>query len=191
MRIVLSLAFCPNCLKPIVSLQQQRLSTPGMVVNEGSPVTIWPLSMGRPAAPNDVPDHMRSDYDEASIVLPFSAKASAALSRRCLQSVLAEAGQTQSKDLDKQIVEVLSKLPSFIAKNLDAVRNIGNFAAHPQKSINTGAILDVEPGEAEWNLDVLDALFDFYYVRPKQEEMKRAALDAKLKEAGKGPLKQP
>lgn len=40
-------------------------------------------------------------------------------------------------------------------RELDAVRNIGNFAAHTQKSTVTGAILDVVPGEAEWNLDVL------------------------------------
>ena len=49
---------------------------------------------------------------------------------------------------------------------LDAVRNIGNFAAHPIKSLGSGEIMDVEPGEAEWSLDVLKELFGFYFVRP-------------------------
>jgi hypothetical protein len=47
----------------------------------------------------------------------------------------------------------------------------------------------VEPGEAEWNLDVLEALFDFYFVQPELLKKKRAALDAKLAEAGKPKMK--
>jgi hypothetical protein len=66
---------------------------------------------------------------------------------------------------------------------------IGNFAAHPLKSTNTGAIVEVERGEAEWLLDVLESLFDFYFVRPAQLAAKRAALDQKLGEAGKPPMK--
>ena len=53
------------------------------------------------------------------------------------------------------------KLPSHLTGSLDAVRNIGNVAAHPTKSEASGEIIDVEPGEAEWNLDVLESLFDF------------------------------
>jgi len=82
-------------------------------------------------------------------------------------------------------------LPTYISDNLDAIRNIGNFAAHEQKSKSTGTIMDIEVGEAEWNLDVLDSLFDFYYVRPKIEEEKRNKLEQKLSEAGKPPLKKP
>jgi hypothetical protein len=65
----------------------------------------------------------------------------------------------------------------------------GNFAAHPMKSQQSGAVLDVEPGEAEWNLDVLEQLFDFFYVQPAILAAKRAALNKKLEEAGKPPMK--
>ena len=47
----------------------------------------------------------------------------------------------------------------------------------------------VEPGEAEWNLDVLEALFDFYYVQPAKHKKKKAALNKKLADAGKPPMK--
>jgi hypothetical protein len=40
-------------------------------------------------------------------------------------------------------------LPSDLADDVDAIRNYGNFAAHPEKDTNTGEIIDVEPGEAE------------------------------------------
>ena len=151
--------------------------------------TIWPVTTGRNPVPSEVPSHIAQDYNEAALVLSISPKASAALSRRCLQAVLREAGQTKSRDLADQIQETLPHLPSRIAENLDAVRVIGNFAAHPTKSQSTGTILDVEVGEAEWNLDVLDSLFDHYYVRPEVERKKREALNEKLTQAGKPPLK--
>jgi hypothetical protein len=46
----------------------------------------------------------------------------------------------------------------------------------------------VEPGEAEWNLDVLESLFDFYFVQPALHAKRKAALNPKLKEAGKPEL---
>lgn len=48
----------------------------------------------------------------------------------------------------------------------------------PSKS--TGDIVDVEPGEAEWTLDVLEGLFDFFFVQPAKTVARKAALDAKL-----------
>ena len=49
--------------------------------------------------------------------------------------------------------------------------------------------MPVEPGEAEWTLDVLDGLFDFYYVQPAVLAARKAALNAKLASAGKPPTK--
>ncbi|GAH58046.1 unnamed protein product, partial [marine sediment metagenome] len=76
-----------------------------------------------------------------------------------------------------------------IAEQVDAIRNVGNFSAHPIKSKVTGSIVKVDPGEAEWNLDVLDELFDFYYVQPERIKKKRAALNQKLRQPGKPLLK--
>ena len=56
------------------------------------------------------------------------------------------------------------------------------------KSTNTGAIVDVETGEAEWNLDVVDLLFDFYFVQPAISAKRKQELNKKLKEAGKPEL---
>lgn len=56
-----------------------------------------------------------------------------------------------------------------------AIRMIGNFAAHPMTSTNTGEVVDVEPGEAEFLLSVLEELLDYYFVRPAR----RHAINAK------------
>jgi len=137
--------------------------------------------------PAEVPDPYKQDFIEACAVLSLSPKASAALSRRDLQAILRDKAGVKQKDLFDQIEEVIAsgKLPSHIADGLHAVRNIGNFAAHEIKSKITGAIVEVEPGEAEWNLDVLESLFDFYFVEPTKAAKRKAELNKKLKEAGK------
>lgn len=156
-----------------------------------SQVPIRPRVTSRSPCPPEVPLHICEDYSEACKVLPDSPKASAALSRRCLQNLLRDAAKVKPGNLADEIQEAINskQLPSHIVHVIDAVRQIGNFAAHPMKSNNTGEILPVEPQEAEWNLDVLESLFDFYYVQPAIISRKKAALNAKLSEAGKSPMK--
>lgn len=139
-----------------------------------------------------MPAEFTADYKEACLVLADSPKASAALSRRCLQHLLREKAKVKPSDLANEIQEVLDShvLPSDVANDLDAVRNIGNFSAHPIKSTHTGEIVNVAPGEAEWTLNVLEELFDFYFVRPARSAAKRAALNTKLADAGKPPMKK-
>ncbi len=114
------------------------------------------------------------------------------LSRRCHEYLLRERKVSAEDSLDRAIDDALAThLPSDIGENLDTVWNIGNFAAHPQKSVNSEETLDLEPGEAEWSLDVLESLFDYNYIQPAKSAKKREALDKKLAEAGKKPMKKP
>jgi len=175
---------CPACHKVVVSLK--KYDNAGKFLAEN---VVYPMNVAR-LVPTEVPSHIGNDFAEASSVLPISEKASAALSRRCLQNVLTENGFTK-RDLNDQIDDAVTTLPTRIAENLDAIRTIGNFAAHPMKHQSSGLIAEVEPEEAEWNLDVLEELFDFYYVQPKKAEEKRKKLEEKLKDLGKPPLKKP
>jgi hypothetical protein len=131
-------------------------------------IMVWPKGVSRAPIPPEVPSEIAEDYKEACLVLGDSPKASAALSRRCLQNLLRGAARVKPGDLSVEIQQVLDsgKLPTQIAENIDAIRQIGNFASHPNKSRTTGEVLPVEPHEAEWNLDVLESLFDFYFVQP-------------------------
>ena len=107
-----------------------------------------------------------------------------------MQLVLRDEAKVKAQDLSKEIQELLDRgtLPLHIAESLDAVRNIGNFAAHAIKSKSTGEIVPVESGEAEWNLDVLELLFDFYFVAPARTKARKDALNKKLSDAGKPSL---
>jgi Domain of unknown function (DUF4145) len=138
----------------------------------------------------DVPIHLKQDFEEAWMVLPFSPKASAALSRRCLQHVLVEHQGAQGRDLQKQIDDFIATKhpPAYISDQLHAVRQIGNYAAHPQKDTATGEILPVARGEAEWNLEVLESLFDFIFVQPAIAEKRKNEFNKKLEAASKPKL---
>lgn len=178
---------CPQCNQPIVFLEATTLTSNNYPLVTTKRFMAYPRDASARPVPADVSDPYRRDFDEAVAVLPLSAKASAALSRRNMQAILRDLAGTKSKDLHDQIEEVIStgKLPSHIAEGLHAVRNIGNFAAHPMKSKSTGEIVDVEPQEAEWNLDVLESLFDFYFVQPAINARRKAEINKKLTELGK------
>jgi len=183
---------CPECRKPIVFLEASKVLESGGDTTVSIPrFMAYPQNVSPRPLPAEVPDPYRRDFEEAVAVLPFSPKASAALSRRNLQAVMRDKAGVKKGDLRDEIQEVLDSgaVPSFIAKDLDAVRNIGNFAAHPSKRASTGEIVDVEPGEAEWSLNVLESMFDFYFVQPALAEKRRAALNATLGDLKKPPLR--
>lgn len=180
---------CPACRQAIIQLTSSAFIQ-GRGVATFPPILAFPRAASRPAAAAEVPSDLAEDFNEACSVVALSPKSAAALARRCLQSLLQKQGYTQ-RDLVQQIQAVLAAkmLPAWLADNVDSVRNIGNFAAHPLKDTNTGAILPVEEHEADWNLDVLEGLFDHYYVQPAKDKARRDALNAKLQAAGKPPLK--
>lgn len=178
---------CPNknCRKIIIELGKLKKwyeDSPNLFGSYDW-VLVRPKGISRIPLPSEVPPEFANDYKEACLTIADSAKASAALSRRCLQNLLREKAGTTKKNLADQIQEVIDskQLPSYLSEALDAVRNIGNFAAHPIKSKSTGEIVGVEPGEAEWNLDILERLFDFYFVQPEILRRKKRNLIKNLK----------
>src|SRR5208283_877346 len=195
---IIKLRKCPECKKLSLTWEKwgYNLTTAGPVPYFASSILIYPVVRNtlRSKCPPEVPDRFASEYREACDCLDLanSPKASAALSRRCLQSLLREVAKVKHQDLSKEIDEIIKRneLPSDLADLVDAIRGIGNFAAHPIKSEHTNEIIPVEPGEAELSLNILEGLFDFYFVRPASLAKKMAEIDKKLAESGKPPLKK-
>jgi Domain of unknown function (DUF4145) len=178
-------AVCPGCHEPTIVILN-----PSQFFSR----QVYPLGANRGPVPQEVPEDIAADYIEACNVLPISAKASAALSRRCLQNILNQAGY-KDRDLAKQIdlllkePDPLKALPLKTRQTVDAIRNFGNFSAHPLTDKTTLQIIDVEPHEAEWCLETIEELFDHFYVGPAIAKAKKDLLDAKLVAAGKPPSK--
>ena len=182
---------CPSCVRANFWLAISEVSTISLgeqsFRSERDIGLVWPRTSNRSPVPPQVPSEFAEDYQESCLVLADSPKASSALSRRCLQQILREKAGVKLGNLYSEIQEVLNSnsLPSDIAESIDLIRNIGNFAAHPTKSESSGEIVPVEHGEAEWCLDVIEMLYDFYFVRPDINKKKREAINQKLAGAGK------
>jgi len=173
---------CPACQREVIKLVNAATE---------QEMIVRPKVASRATLSPHVPSVYADDYREACLVLADSPKARAALSRRCLQNMIHNHFGIKKASLSAEIDELLSSagLPSYIAEAIDGIRNLGNFSAHPLKDSNTGAIVEVEPGEAEWCLDVLESVFDFCFIQPEVLKQKRTALDQKLADAGKPPMK--
>jgi hypothetical protein len=186
---------CPACKNVTIDLIMVSLSKgPSGVVTTGvlQRLRVYPTNIFRKPTPIEIPADIREDYEEACKVSPLSPKASAALSRRCLQAVLREQGYTQ-RDLVQQVNALLDEtgptkaIPTALRETVDVIRNFGNFSAHRITDQTTLQIIPVEPEEAEWCLDILEDMFDHYYVKPAQAKARKAELNAKLTAAGKPP----
>lgn len=189
---------CPRCNTPLANFRKLAVRYEGdpfeeyiVLVGEFPAYRITPLAI---QVSEHVPDYLARDYKEARAVLPHSPKASAALSRRVLQAMLQERGY-MAGNLAQQVDAVLKEtdpgkvLPSGIKNSVDAIRNFGNFSAHPITDMTSLQVIDVDPEEAEWCLEIVERLFDHYYVRPANDAEKLAELNAKLGQAGKPPVK--
>jgi hypothetical protein len=155
---------------------------------------IYPIGASRGPISPEVPAEIADDYIEACNVLPVSPKASAALSRRCLQNILHEAGYTApnlAKEIDLLLNETDSRkaIPQRLRATIDSIRNFGNFGAHPINDKTALQIIEVDDHEAEWCLNILEECFEHFYVGPAAARERKAALDAKLAAAGKPPSK--
>ena len=145
------------------------------------PVRPRPYAIMRKPVPLEVPDEFAKDYREASLVLSISPNASAALSRRCLQHILRNklsVRQSRLKDEIDEVIERRETLPQ-ISESLHHLRQFGNFAAHPDTDRSTGEIVPVEPGEAEWCLEVIEMVFEVYFAWPAKQQAMQKAIDSR------------
>ena len=171
---------CPECFHPILRIaKQDRLVDHCYDIQ-----VVYPMRSRRVYVSTEVPEYLAKDYKEAVLVLELSDNASAALSRRTLQGILRDKGYPQWH-LSNQIKAVLDetdpdkRLPHSIRETIEAVKEYGNFSAHPNEDKSTLEIIDVEPNEAEWCLEIVGALFEHFYIRPAEDAKRLAALEEK------------
>jgi len=93
---------------------------------------IYPLSTGAPLANSDLPDDVKTDYEEARKILSLSPRGAAALLRLAIQKLCVHLGE-KGENLNDDIAHLArtKSIPDKIVKALDVVRVIGNNAIHP------------------------------------------------------------
>lgn len=159
----LSFIRCPNCGEYTISAKGK-----GSAVDDVD-VTIRPKSIAY-KFPDYIPQAIRSDYEEACSIVNLSPKASATLSRRCLQGMIRDFFQVSKANLFEEINAIKDKIPTEQWAVLDGLRRIGNIGAHMERDINL--IVDIEPGEAQKLIKLIELLLQQWYIeRHNQQEL--------------------
>jgi hypothetical protein len=145
-----------------------------------------PKSGAKPFLPY-IPKPILDDYNEARLILNDSPKASATLSRRCLQGMIRDFWGISKARLIDEIEVLQGKIDPTTWGAIDAVRSVGNIGAHMEKDINL--IVDVDPEEAQQLIGLIEFLLKDWYVGryEREEHTKRViALGAAKAAARKG-----
>jgi len=119
--------------------------------------------------PNYIPEAIRNDYQEACAIINLSPKASATLSRRCLQGMIRDFWDIKESNLAQAIEKLEGKIPAPQWKVIDGVRRIGNIGAHMEKDINL--IVDIEPDEAQKLIKLIEHLLEQWYINRHEQEL--------------------
>lgn len=152
--------YCPQCRKV-------SFVAVGDCILKDVVVPIYPISNAK-QFPEYVPKAILNDYEEAYSILNLSPKASATLSRRCLQGMIRDFWNIHKKRLVDEIDELQSRIPVSQWNAITALRKIGNIGAHMEQDVNT--IVDVEPDEAKKLLKLIELLIEKWYINRHDEE---------------------
>ncbi|MEP1964438.1 DUF4145 domain-containing protein [Tateyamaria sp.] len=176
---------CPNPECQKVSLTA-TLHENGWVQNIGSkswrPVKVlndWsllPRSSAKPM-PDFVPEEIRNNYLEACLIQEDSPKASAAMSRRCLQGMVRDFWNipaTKRGNLGAEISYISEKVDADTLDSIKAVREVGDIGAHMEKAVDT--IVDVEPEEAGLLIELIETLVSDWYIAKHRRAHRNKAL---------------
>jgi len=119
--------------------------------------------------PTYIPESIIQDYEEACSIIEESPKASATLSRRCLQGMIRDFWHVNGTTLYKEIESIKDKIDALTWQSIDATRKIGNIGAHMEKDINL--IIEVEPKEAFALIKLIEILIKDWYINKHEREL--------------------
>jgi len=164
----------PNCRQQTISLDIFEYKP--QIEQFGKKIYSWdlkPESQAKPF-PDYIPEQLRNDYEEACLIKNKSPKASATLSRRCIQGMIRDFWKIKKSRLIDEINELESKVDQVTWQAIDSVRQVGNIGAHMEKDVNL--IIDVEPKEADLLIWLIETLFEEWYVGRHDKEQKMKAI---------------
>ncbi|HAP3748814.1 TPA: DUF4145 domain-containing protein [Enterococcus faecalis] len=162
-RIKVKFFACPNCENTTVKLLGigSQFKSKKLNFNPDSTAKVFP---------EYIPEAIRIDYEEACKIINLSPKASATLSRRCLQGMIRDYwGISGKNNLFEEINAISDKVTLQVKQVLDSVRQIGNIGAHMEKDINL--IIDIDPDEAQQLINLIEYLMKEWYIQRHESEL--------------------
>lgn len=168
--------FCPECNKLIIRLAYGNIHTSidsflDLQTIDFEEIVYPKFSSGR-ILDKYIPNQYAKLFHESEQVNNISPRSSATLSRYILQMLLHQELNIRKKNLKEEIDELERRgdIPSTIITMLQVMRQVANFGAHPKKLINSNEIAEVEKGESDVMLELIIELFDYLFVKPRNQQ---------------------
>lgn len=133
--------------------------------------------------PDFIPAPLLEDYVEACLIRELSPKASATLIRRCLQGMIRDFAGIAKATLYQEINALRAAVDDGSADRaitietvdaIDHVRGVGNIGAHMEKDIDL--IVPVDPDEAQALIELVEMLFEEWYVARETRQQRLAKI---------------
>lgn len=132
--------------------------------------------------PDYIPPVILEDYSEACKIIKLSPKASATLSRRCLQGMIRDFWKIKKDTLFLEVDALKEVMPDkSLWDAIDSIRKLGNIGAHMEKDVNV--IVEISENEAQDLINLIELLLKEWYVsrHNRDESIKKVKLLAGIK----------
>jgi hypothetical protein len=172
---------CPNddCKESTIAVAlHDHVQVNGTWTDKSASKSSWRLLPDSAAKvfPSYIPKPVLDDYREACSIVDRSPKASATLSRRCLQGIIRDFWGVSKARLIDEIGAIKDRLSAETHEAIDSARRIGNIGAHMERDINV--IVDVEPEEATVLIQLVETLLTDWYVARHERQLRMGKLKA-------------
>lgn len=149
----------------------------------GDPLRSWNLipELKAKTWPEYIPKAIREDYSEACLICELSPKASATLSRRCLQGIIRNVWDVKPGNLANEIQQIEGEISEEALGSINLIRITGNIGAHMEKDANL--IIDIDPDEARFLIELIETLIKEWYVEKHERKKRAEALEEKIGKA--------
>ncbi|MCH8684950.1 DUF4145 domain-containing protein [Pedomonas mirosovicensis] len=178
----------PACNKTTISFSVRKNRGPNLnhtIISDYPALfsrQVLPEGSAKPQ-PDYIPAPLVEDYVEACLIREMSPKAAATLARRCIQGMIRDFCKITKSRLVDEINALrdavnLGNGPAGVTietvEAIDHVRSIGNIGAHMEKDINL--IVPVDSGEAQALIELIEMLFEEWYVARHTRQQKLAEI---------------
>jgi hypothetical protein len=150
--------------------------------------TVFPRHSNR-SVDSLVPPEFARDYKEAAAILDASPRMSAVLSRSLLADLLERYAKLTDYGLNDRVDKFRADTtrPNGLREGMHHFREIGDFGAHKQKN-DLDQIIEVTREDAEWMLNYLDRVLDYFIVSPERDRQVLGRWDQNIADAGRKPI---
>ncbi|MGN7752857.1 DUF4145 domain-containing protein [Sinorhizobium sp. 22678] len=135
------------------------------------------------ALPKEIPDEVQQTYREAKLIAPISGRASAAMARRCLQGIVRDFWDIPANkrgNLGAELNYIKERIDPGLWDDIQAVRSVGDIGAHMEKNVNE--VVDVSPREAGILIQLIETLFQDWYIQRAKRQQTSNSLREVLKD---------